>query len=475
MSKNNKILSLTRDTFESSSIHAIPNIIRNKFVSIKIVWLVCFVISFGGCAWFMINSINDYLENHVVTSFRINYVNELTFPVIGICNLNFFNKKLANDFVTKNVGDKPDMTTVFPWRFLSLDLYQGNNKFLDLDPNNILTKCLYSTQDCNKTNDFEIYYDYQYGACLRYNSGKNMNGENVDQKKVYASGSYYGLVMEFVIGDVDENNNMFSIDNGFNIFIQNRSVFESYSLEGIKISPGTSTRISLTKNSWRKEPKPYSDCIGDLTSIDSYPSKTYKQSFSPNKTYSYFECWKKCQGNFFISFCNCSIQENVKSHRACYSGNNFRQDAICTKSAFEIFPTNPIYLKECDCPIECSNTYYQYSVSSSQFPTRKYSSYLLENNLIKTQYPNITTHEHLKKNVARIEIFFDEMKETVIEESIKTGISDLISNLGGTLGLFLGLSFLSLIEFVEVFLQALIVLIRKNNQTEPSMKKQMFT
>ena len=469
-SQNNDILSLSRETFESSSIHGIPNIIKNKFVSIKILWCFCLMVSFGGCAWFMIKSINDYLKDDVVTSFRVNYMNELTFPVIGICNLNFFNKQSANDLVRQKMGDKPDMIAVFPLRFLALDLFKGNKSVIDLSPNDVIIKCVYSTENCNNTNDFEIYYDYQYGACLRYNSGINMKGDKVKQKTVFASGSSYGLEIELFVGDIDENNNMFSIEHGFNIFIQNQSDFDSFSLEGVKISPGTSTRIILSKNSWKKEPKPYSDCIINLISKDSYPSETYKDSFSPNKTYSYFNCWKTCQTNFIKNICNCTIQDAKKNLRSCYSDDNyFFQDLACTKMAFKQFPTNPIYLKECDCPIECSNTYYTYTTSYSQFPTLKYSSYLLETDLIRTKYPDIT-YEEMKKSVARVQIFYDEMKEIVIEESVKTEMSDLISNLGGLLGLFLGISFLSLIEFVEVFLQALFVS-GKNKNHETALKK----
>ena len=69
----------------------------------------------------------------------------------------------------------------------------------------------------------------------------------------------------------------------------------------------------------------------------------------------------------------------------------------------------------------------------------------------------------MKKSVSRVQIYFNEMKETIISEKIKTEMSDLISNLGGLLGLFLGLSFLSLIEFVEIGLQILIVLLFKND------------
>ena len=69
----------------------------------------------------------------------------------------------------------------------------------------------------------------------------------------------------------------------------------------------------------------------------------------------------------------------------------------------------------------------------------------------------------MKKSVSRVQIYFNEMKETIISEKVKTEPSDLISNLGGLLGLFLGLSFLSLIEFVEIGLQILIVLFSKND------------
>jgi len=46
----------------------------------------------------------------------------------------------------------------------------------------------------------------------------------------------------------------------------------------------------------------------------------------------------------------------------------------------------------------------------------------------------------------------------------------LVSNIGGTLGLFLSLSFLSLIEFFEIFFQILIIsLFKRKNQNKIEM------
>ena len=114
-------------------------------------------------------------------------------------------------------------------------------------------------------------------------------------------------------------------------------------------------------------------------------------------------------------------------------------------------------IDECDCPIECELTKYLYSYSIADYPTLQYSNYLMQSELIRSKYPNNITYEELRKRVAKVTIFYDDLRKTIVSESIKTEISDLISNLGGTLGLFLGLSFLSLVEFVELILQAILI------------------
>ena len=88
--KQSEILKLTKETLESSSIHAIPNITRNKFYSIKIMWLICLLISSGYCGFFVSKSIGDFLDYDVTTKTQIKYVNKILFPIVTICDLNAF-------------------------------------------------------------------------------------------------------------------------------------------------------------------------------------------------------------------------------------------------------------------------------------------------------------------------------------------------------------------------------------------------
>ena len=64
-------------------------------------------------------------------------------------------------------------------------------------------------------------------------------------------------------------------------------------------------------------------------------------------------------------------------------------------------------------------------------------------------------------NETRIDIYFDEMKDTVIIEVVNVELNQMIANLGGLIGCFTGFSFLTTIEIVEIFFLLICILINK--------------
>lgn len=54
----------------------------------------------------------------------------------------------------------------------------------------------------------------------------------------------------------------------------------------------------------------------------------------------------------------------------------------------------------------------------------------------------------------------------IISDSIKTTYIDFISALGGTMGLFLGMSFLSLIELIEILMDVIFIMCEKDTKVE---------
>ena len=96
---------------------------------------------------------------------------------------------------------------------------------------------------------------------------------------------------------------------------------------------------------------------------------------------------------------------------------------------------------------------YAYSISYADFLTKTYADYMYLQNIsnLRSIYPvwNLTSYEHLRSSVAELRIFYDEMREIIISQNIKTRLADFIAILGGIIGLFSGFSFLTLVEFIE--------------------------
>ena len=66
--------------------------------------------------------------------------------------------------------------------------------------------------------------------------------------------------------------------------------------------------------------------------------------------------------------------------------------------------------------------------------------------------------------MAAVRIYYDELRETVINQEAKMSWTDLVSNIGGSLGLFLGMSFLSIVEFIELFIRTILIILKKDNK-----------
>ena len=73
-------------------------------------------------------------------------------------------------------------------------------------------------------------------------------------------------------------------------------------------------------------------------------------------------------------------------------------------------------------------------------------------------YNYVLSESYLQNSSVSIYAFYSDLKYTYISEKPKAETYDLVSTLGGTLGLFLGISFLSFMEIVECFLEVIFVL-----------------
>lgn len=149
-----------------------------------------------------------------------------------------------------------------------------------------------------------------------------------------------------------------------------------------------------------------------------------------------------------LSNCGCNFQ-----FKPCNSTN-----AICAyKEYYDVY--NIDIEKHCSgCPLECESTTYGVTSSFSYYPNEGRVKTLEQEPFFKNQTINIS---ELRKRIASFNVFFEELKYTNITELAKYSQLDLISNIGGFMGIFLGSSFLTIAEVFEVIITIMVSLKKK--------------
>ncbi len=440
-------------TTDVSSLHGMPNItalLKTEPISVCqryslfFIWLTSILISYSVCASFMLASFFDYFNYDVVTSIEIDYLTKITFPVISICNFD-------NNRFSRNASSS--------------------------SPRQMIWSCAYNLKECDYDNDFEFYLDVNYGACFRYNSGLNGSTSSMKFMKGKGYGSMNTLVLLVYVGsvyDVYKGSTVSPLNsarNGLKLYITNEST-DSTRASGLNIQTGVSAFISLNKQTTRLSPRPYTKCVSDLTSLDAYDSECFRRTFESfaksNYTrgiisYHFLDCYTMCIQKLIGEMCQCQSRMGPLYYKGMRQCNDFNKtDLACQLNSYDILTDD--YLDKCDCPLECEQTLYAYSLSYADFLTKTYADYMYSQNIsnLRSIYPewNLTTYEHLRASVAELRIFYDEMREIIISQNIKTRLADFIAILGGIIGLFSGFSFLTLVEFVEAIFNVIFICYR---------------
>lgn len=100
------------------------------------------------------------------------------------------------------------------------------------------------------------------------------------------------------------------------------------------------------------------------------------------------------------------------------------------------------------CPEECNKQSFNVFTHFSQYPNDLYASFMT------SYYSKLATlnlsNQDLKESVLMLNVNYETMTTTIIEEISELSFPTLLGNLGGQLGLLLGMSFLSFIELFEM-------------------------
>ena len=241
----------------SSTTHAIPNICRSQYNLLKIMWLIFFLLSGGYCSYLIAQSIQNYFAYPVTTTVQIINEPSVVFPTISICNL--------NPFITNNSTISAIYSAVLNAANIkfdqSPDLYQSTTsrmlknytRFLPNDEKKMMSKqlidmlvfCKFNRDSCHPDN-FEWYYDFDFGNCYKFNSDIN-NLNYVGKNGMDAS-----LRLELSVGYYNYSE-PYVFNRGIRIVIHNASNERIFITDdGLDIEPGKATKIGIKRTIFQK-------------------------------------------------------------------------------------------------------------------------------------------------------------------------------------------------------------------------------
>ena len=444
----------------SCTFHCYPKCFQYKNKQIRVVWMLLFLIFSCFTCMLVYKCLTDYFQYEVVSKIQVVKVDQLTFPAVTICDSSPFTTKQAEAYIQNELyqNKSSDFTYILQYsKFLAAALNDSFKKSLGLNLKNSLVYCSFSLKACEYNKDFTWFYSEQNGNCFQFNSAA--------MKLTKFKGENHGFAL--MLNSSINQNRKYSLTyiKGLKVFIEDQS-YEPLTMDNsVLVEAGKQTNIVIKKTVSLNQPKPYSNC--DEVILDENQSELIEIIKKSEKKYLQNNCFIFCFQKMIIEKCDChfgGMPVLLKNTKPCSNLSQFE----CYNNVSDIY-VNRIqeFTKICsqDCPLECETISFEVQLSSTALSLKLQFEALINDEesmkKLAALYNESLTYELYKDSFVFLKIFYPSMEYTEIIQSPKTTIIELISNMGGALGIFLGFSIFSLVEVIELALQSFQIFLAK--------------
>ncbi|XP_072039789.1 acid-sensing ion channel 2-like [Amphiura filiformis] len=397
-------------------------------------WAVLILAADSYLGFNVVNSFLRYYAYEVNTVVGVTYVPDLHFPAVTICNYNQVRKSTASPIVLSLSNALYGIGAQYGGESINWTIYEeylGSNSsardefvntvgYLAHQLNDTVFECKWrGVEPCDASNFTTSLTDW--GVCWTFNDPKNKS----EILKINQPGRQNGLFLrmdvqqhEYVSGE--------SSAAGFKVLLHPQGVRPVLKELGFSISPGFETSVTVTYTKVVNKPPPYTDC----RQVDLNPLK-YSDSYTVPL------CQQECRVDYVVDKCGC------RDYR--YPGDA----PYCSpKELVEcIYIYEAKFVEEeikCDCTESCSSESYGARTSIAYFPNEHVMSQITA---IFNQ-----SEDFIRKNYLDLRIFFEELSFNSVKQIEAYPSTSLISDIGGTMGLMVGMSLLTVVEVFDFHL-----------------------
>ncbi|KAL8568700.1 hypothetical protein ACOMHN_058429 [Nucella lapillus] len=293
-----------------------------------------------------------------------------------------------------------------------------------------LLNCYFDGFQCSPMN-FTYFHNHKYGNCYTFNTWEKQP-ETLFTK---FSGPEHGLTLEFNLQQ-DDYVPALAAEAGVRVVVHPKGSAVFPEDDGVSIQPGHSTSVGIAMDTISRLGSPHGSCDDFSQEHDEYVQQL-------NLTYRKLSCLKSCYQAIVQRHCNCSLPMYFVADRFTVCNMTIGSVDLCASR----LPTSvPREYDTCDklCPQPCSEVHYTMTVSSAAWPSDAYEDYMKAN--AKQSNYLLMDGEIEDNNFAKLNVYFMDLIYTKIEQQKAYESQNLISDIGGQLGLWLGLSAITLGE-----------------------------
>ena len=472
-SRKESILKILHDTLYNSAAQVLLKIYESPSKINKLFWFVSITGLTSYCCYEILMCITAFLAFEVSTTTR--HISEIpiTFPTVTICNRNMFTTEYAFDFLKQVIEENDYSVNIFNRTLMQSknfterekDIYNlkykasaiASNKNFSNDMRKLLGSsmkefiegCRFNTKECELERDFEWRYDPIYGNCFMFNSYDG-TGEKAT-KYVEKAGKLNGLVLTLNLRHSPESRDVnliagvtLKIDDSLSQ-LKGLGRITSNEIGLISLLPDLETNIVVRRVVNKQMSWPYSTCEIDNDSPKKIESVFYDMFVRKGVRYTQQKCLDLCNQDMILNACKCTDVESIsfmENTENCYT----HEDIECLDEVLGIDSASN-FTRDCLslCPLECNETWFETYFSFSK---------LLMPELFPVQCVNVTSESGAHScNRLKVNIYYDSLSYSLITETPTHTAISLLSNIGGILSLFLGLSIMSFFEVIGVFIE----------------------
>ncbi|CAH3015518.1 unnamed protein product [Porites evermanni] len=431
----------------------------DKNIFRRVLWTLVLIGSFSYCIFQVYETLVAFSERPFITkvSTSTTETNESFFPAVSLCNLNAFNTRRYRNALKYHQFSEPliekkiqDMLVI-----VNKDKKAFNDEFVKRNPeffrrqktanSRIVARsnlshqieemllpvspqfhsCSVNGKKCT-ANNFTSHMSSEYGLCYTFNSVKS--GRPLLHATLSGKNSGLRLLLNI-------ERDSYLITNirptvGLAIIIHDQKSFPFMEDFGTTVQPGISTLCAFRK-------RKIVNLKGGILCLTCLSSDLYKLSLQIRMCFSrtyYFTAL-----HYTVKRCGCTPTEFKEEFGAS------SEKESCDKN----------------CPEPCEHVEYETSFSYSALQPESFVDHLMDflksndtsvDRAIYEPLLNMTPSErerYIEKNIISLDIYFEDLSYEIIEQTPVYETWTMIGSLGGTFGLFLGMSLLTILEFLD--------------------------